>query len=149
MTNEYLTEHYDIDIPLISAQQQGTTWHASPDRTTWFCTNRLTDRVGHKKRPDEAITVLELLDHFLDGLWTAVAPDTTVVISSDHGNIEDLRRSTHTTNPVPLLVHWPGANAFRQPRHSLTLRGGSLKSWKDSTTVHEQKGQICGIIRNK
>ena len=40
----------------------------------------------------------------------------TVVVSSDHGNIEDLTQSIHTLNPAPLLVVGPGASAFRQAR---------------------------------
>ena len=128
MTNEYLTEHYDIDIPIISAQQAGNNLaRIARSNDLVLYESFLTDRVGHKKRPDEAITVLELLDHFLDGLWTAVAPDITVVISSDHGNIEDLRRSTHTTNPVPLLVTGPGADAFRQAQAITDVARGIIE----------------------
>jgi bisphosphoglycerate-independent phosphoglycerate mutase (AlkP superfamily) len=32
---------------------------------------------------------------------------TNVMLTSDHGNIEDLSRHTHTLNPVPTLVWGP------------------------------------------
>jgi bisphosphoglycerate-independent phosphoglycerate mutase (AlkP superfamily) len=36
-----------------------------------------------------------------------------VVVSSDHGNLEDTTTKAHTTNPVPLLVVGPAADHFR------------------------------------
>ena len=35
-----------------------------------------------------------------------------VVVGSDHGNLEDLSRKTHTANPVPTMVWGAGAHAF-------------------------------------
>jgi bisphosphoglycerate-independent phosphoglycerate mutase (AlkP superfamily) len=37
---------------------------------------------------------------------------TTLVVTSDHGNIEDLSTRSHTQNPVPLMARGWAANAF-------------------------------------
>jgi len=35
--------------------------------------------------------------------------DTLVLLTSDHGNLEDLSTRSHTRNPVPLMAWGPGA----------------------------------------
>jgi phosphopentomutase len=37
------------------------------------------------------------------------ANETLLLITSDHGNIEDLTTKTHTRNPVPLILYGAGA----------------------------------------
>lgn len=65
----------------------------------------LTDHAGHSQERAWAIDVLERYDRFLAGLLKEVNLRTTlVVLTSDHGNIEDLSTRTHTSNPVPLLL---------------------------------------------
>lgn len=73
-----------------------------------------TDRAGHRGDPAVATGVLGVLDGFLAPLlaW-ADAGEGTVVLTSDHGNIEDLRTPMHTLNPVPFAVAGPGAAALR------------------------------------
>ena len=53
--------------------------------------------------------MLPRLDAFLGSVVAHLPPDTTLVLSSDHGNVEDATTKAHTTNPVPLLVVGPGA----------------------------------------
>jgi phosphopentomutase len=50
---------------------------------------------------------LKRVDGLLGGLLKARPPEATVVLCSDHGNLEDNRSKAHTTNPVPLLVVGP------------------------------------------
>lgn len=71
----------------------------------------LTDRYGHQRSQQLAILLLQRIDAFLAGLLPALGP-TTLVLTSDHGNLEDLSTKGHTRNPVPLLVVGPGAPAF-------------------------------------
>ena len=68
------------------------------------------DMVGHRGNMEASIKALEVLDDCLSRV-VACANDCRVVcvITADHGNIEDMRISngkatTHTTNPVPLIV---------------------------------------------
>ena len=75
----------------------------------------LTDKAGHSQDHDRCRDHLARLDTFLEGLLTELAEDlardTLVLLSSDHGNIEDLSTRRHTTNPVPLMAWGQGAAA--------------------------------------
>jgi len=42
------------------------------------------------------------------------------ILTSDHGNIEDMSVHSHTTNPVPLVAFGPEADAFKAGVNSLT-----------------------------
>ena len=65
-----------------------------------------TDHAGHSRSMQESIEVLELFDAMLGGiLETLDVRSTLLVITSDHGNIEDLSTKTHTRNPVPCILH--------------------------------------------
>ena len=68
----------------------------------------LTDDAGHRWAFNEARTLIETLDGFLSGLLPALGT-TRLIITSDHGNIEDKRVKTHTRAPVPLVVVGDGA----------------------------------------
>jgi len=117
ITNEHLVEQYHLDMPIITAEEAGRNLaRLADDYDLVLYESFLTDVVGHKKDAAQAVAVVERLDRFLGSLWASVAPDVTVVVSSDHGNIEDLTQSIHTLNPAPLLVVGPGASAFRQAR---------------------------------
>ncbi len=75
----------------------------------------LTDAFGHAGRFAEAVALLERLDLVvasLTGAGGAVAGGATLLITSDHGNLEDLSVATHTRNPVPLFAAGPGAGEF-------------------------------------
>ncbi len=94
------------DMPQWTARQAGQVLgglSATHDLT--FFDNWVTDVVGHHNDMDEALTVLADLDQFLAGLLAAVDLDETlVVITSDHGNLEDASVRGHTLNPVATVV---------------------------------------------
>ncbi len=72
----------------------------------------LTDLAGHAQDMAQATAVLENLEAFLDGVLSQVDLDThLVVLTSDHGNIEDLSTGRHTFNPVPTLCWGAGRDA--------------------------------------
>jgi 2,3-bisphosphoglycerate-independent phosphoglycerate mutase len=56
--------------------------------------------------------VMATLDGLIGGALAALRPTDTLLITSDHGNVESLAAPAHTRNPVPLLVVGPGAPAF-------------------------------------
>ncbi len=64
-----------------------------------------SDYAGHRQDLDESIRLLEQFDQVLGGLVDAW-DDTAglILVTSDHGNMEDLNTRRHTTNPVPALV---------------------------------------------
>ena len=58
--------------------------------------------------------LFENLERFLAGLISfSEQPNRLLMLSSDHGNIEDTSSLTHTRNPVPLVVLGDRAAAFR------------------------------------
>lgn len=72
-----------------------------------------SDYAGHKQDNSAAITLLELFDKVLGGLldvWDDEAG--LILITSDHGNMEDLSTRRHTDNLVPAVVI--GAPALRE-----------------------------------
>lgn len=73
----------------------------------------LTDFAGHAQDWEQAVKVLQRVDGFLESIITHLGSDATLVVSSDHGNIETLSTKTHTLNPVPLFVFGPEADAFQ------------------------------------
>lgn len=64
----------------------------------------LTDKAGHSQDRKRADEVLNNLDQFLMEILNNLAENDTLVITSDHGNLEDLSTKSHTRNPVPLFV---------------------------------------------
>lgn len=74
------------------------------------------DVVGHRQDPVAARTFLTRLDTFLPVLAAALPHDVTLLVTSDHGNLDDLGTRGHTLAPVPLLARGPGAAAFADAR---------------------------------
>ncbi len=67
-----------------------------------------TDHAGHDRNMTEAVSVLERFDGLLEGVLGNPGPSgTMIVMTSDHGNLEDLTVKTHTRNPVPLIIAGP------------------------------------------
>jgi hypothetical protein len=65
----------------------------------------LTDRAGHSGKRDMVYQCLETLERFLSRACTfANEPNQLFLLSSDHGNIEDLTTFRHTKNPVPFIA---------------------------------------------
>lgn len=71
----------------------------------------LSDTAGHRWPLDKAVQLMEKLDGFLAGVVPALG-DVTLLITSDHGNLEDKSTRSHTRNPVPLLALGPQADVF-------------------------------------
>lgn len=72
----------------------------------------LTDKCGHDQDWEMARWCIETLEQFLDGLRSALDPDRDLLlVTSDHGNSEDLSVKTHTNNAVPTFAF--GRNAAR------------------------------------
>jgi len=62
-----------------------------------------SDYAGHKQEMDNAIGLMETFDGVLGGLmetWN----DGLILVTSDHGNMEDLSTRKHTAADVPALI---------------------------------------------
>lgn len=71
----------------------------------------LTDKAGHAQDADMAREVISRFDRFACEILSGLGTDDTLVITSDHGNVEDLSVKTHTMNRVLFLVAGKGAEA--------------------------------------
>ena len=109
-TNRLLPER-GYHLPSITPAEAGArlaTLVRSHDFTMYE--HFLTDLAGHAQDMANAVEVLENLEGFLDALLTHVdLANNLVILTSDHGNLEDLSVKTHTRNPVPTLLWGTGA----------------------------------------
>ncbi|PKA05766.1 metalloenzyme, partial [Leptospira ellisii] len=66
----------------------------------------LTDKVGHKMHWEAAEKYIGELESFLTGVTEAMNPEEDqLIVTSDHGNLENLTVDVHTTNPVPTILY--------------------------------------------
>lgn len=80
----------------------------------------LTDIAGHSRDLHQAARILSLFDAFLEPvLLMAAERELLVVLTSDHGNIEQMDVHGHTLNPVPLAAVGLGADGLRDGARSL------------------------------
>lgn len=79
-----------------------------------------TDLFGHGFESHLCNELVTELDRMVGKLISLMNPGKdTLVITSDHGNLEDLTTPLHTFNPVPLLVWGFKCNELREQVHSL------------------------------
>ncbi len=65
----------------------------------------LTDHAGHGRARKDAVEILSTLDRFIGGFVDGMDPSRdTFILTSDHGNFEDLSTKQHTLNPVPFVA---------------------------------------------
>lgn len=64
-----------------------------------------TDIFGHHKDLEACSELVNRLDLFLKRLISRLDPDEdSLMVTSDHGNLEDFSTRAHTCNPVPLIT---------------------------------------------
>lgn len=65
----------------------------------------ITDKTGHAQEMQQARVVLAELARYVRALLARLDLNrTTLLLTSDHGNIEDLSTRNHTLNQVPTLI---------------------------------------------
>ncbi len=80
----------------------------------------LTDHAGHSQNMKVCIDVVERFDRFLGGFLDAVdLMETTALLVSDHGNLEDISTKGHTRNSVPCLAFGHYRNRILAPIKNL------------------------------
>jgi hypothetical protein len=106
-TGEGLRERMgQSDVPLLTPAQAGARLaNLSKCYDFAFFEYWLSDYAGHGQDMDGALHLLELSDRVLGGLLEAWDDDEgLILLTADHGNLEDLSTRRHTANPVPLLL---------------------------------------------
>ena len=120
LTRETIQDRYP-DIPVIAPQR------AAEHLFRIACENDFTlyeffqsDVAGHSMDYARACAVLRTYDYFLAALVrSAEAAGITIVITSDHGNIESVGTRGHTRNPVPFVAFGPKGRELRARVSSL------------------------------
>ncbi len=80
----------------------------------------MTDIAGHRANINYAVSVIEKLDSFLIELTSLMDfEEDVLIITSDHGNIEDVTFQTHTMNKVPVIILGKKADAVNIQINSL------------------------------
>lgn len=115
ITHEIASAHMGYEVPLLEPAEAGKRLaHLAAEFDLLLFESFLPDLAGHRRI--EPGWVLGLLDAFLGSVLAHRPPRTTLVLCSDHGNLEDTTTKMHTTNPVPLLAVGPGAGHFREAK---------------------------------
>lgn len=70
-----------------------------------------TDEAGHARAHDRALDALSRVDRLLRAALERLGPDDALVVTSDHGNVEDLSIRNHTRARVPVLGFGRAADA--------------------------------------
>ncbi|UCH59962.1 MAG: alkaline phosphatase family protein [Anaerolineales bacterium] len=100
-------EHLKLeDTPTLTPQQAGARLaYLSRKYDFTFFEYWLSDLVGHRQDMQAACSILETFDQVLGSLVASWDNDEgLIIITSDHGNLEDLSTRRHTSNPVPALL---------------------------------------------
>jgi hypothetical protein len=97
------------DTPILDPHEAGERlFYLSQDCYLAFFEYWLSDVAGHQQDMTAACSLLELFDTVLGSLvnqWHDT--EGLILITSDHGNLEDLSTRRHTRNHVPLLLIGP------------------------------------------
>lgn len=98
----------------------------------------ITDKVGHAQDREAAQRLIPTLAKLIRSLLAKIDLDhTTVILTSDHGNLEDLSARNHTLNPVPTIVWGP-------ERESIAARIRSLTDITPAIVDALTKGKVDG-----
>jgi 2,3-bisphosphoglycerate-independent phosphoglycerate mutase len=113
----------DVDGPAVEEQAARLAVLAAGHAFTFFDV-WLTDHLGHRGDAAAVKALLARLDVFLAALVGLLPSDVTLVVTSDHGNLEDGTTRRHTLAPVPLVVRGPWARAFEGARAITDVAAG-------------------------
>jgi len=114
LTNTYWRSQLELDVPKRTVADAATVLASvAQDHAFTLFEYFLTDKVGHRRVDTPPSELLNDLNQLLETLLEQLDPATdTLVLTSDHGNLEDTSHTQHTRNPVPLLVHGWAAPFF-------------------------------------
>ena len=127
LTAEWITDSWRnylkiADLPDYSAREAGRLLaRLSCSYDFAFHSHWLSDRIGHRGTLENGVDLLERFDAVLSGVLDEWNTDNgLIVITSDHGNMEDLSTRRHTLNDVPTVVIGRRAEEFTDAYASLT-----------------------------
>ncbi|HLG32832.1 MAG TPA: alkaline phosphatase family protein [Ignavibacteriaceae bacterium] len=106
MTNERWNKKLGYNLPVLNPESAAIRLlkiAASNDFTLYEY--YLTDHIGHRRLGEEFEKIFDEVDRFLLTIITELDNTSmTLIICSDHGNLEDLSTKTHTLNPALMIT---------------------------------------------
>jgi hypothetical protein len=113
LTNEFLRE-MGAEVPLRRPEQSARILSEITSQADFTLFEFiLTDIVGHNQDMQAAQDVVRRLDTLLQEVLSHLdLNETTAILTSDHGNFEDLGTKMHTANLVPTCVWGAGRARF-------------------------------------
>jgi 2,3-bisphosphoglycerate-independent phosphoglycerate mutase len=110
------------DTPILTPEEAGVRLvEISRQYDFAFFAHWLTDVIGHRGPLNAGIELLETFDGVMSGILEAWDDqEGLVIVTSDHGNIEDIGDRKHTTNNVPTVIIGAEKAAFADGFADLT-----------------------------
>jgi hypothetical protein len=124
----------DPDLPCFEPEQAAEIiYRTSRDYDLLLYEYFQTDLFGHGFGSDDCLELVAELDRLVGRLISLLDGERdTLLLTSDHGNLEDLDTPMHTGNPVPLLAWGHGAESLRRRIDSLAdVNAGVLDLFLD------------------
>lgn len=105
LTGEFLKRFYP-DVKIITPEESGKIIASLLDEYDFVMYEfPFTDEAGHNQDFELALKYIDRIERFLESLLTSVNLKIhLIILTSDHGNIEDLSVKTHTLNKVPTII---------------------------------------------
>jgi hypothetical protein len=97
-----------LDIPVRTPEEAAEIfWRVAEGMDFTLFEHFLADEAGHARDMALAESALGTFDAFARAVLRRRPADARVLVCSDHGNVEDLRKRNHTLAPVALLSFPP------------------------------------------
>lgn len=141
LTGEVWRDRLNLDVPRRPPAETADVLAATArEHAVTFFEYFLTDKVGHRRIERAPSALLDDLTSFLDRLLSTLQPsEETLLITSDHGNLENTDHTQHTRNPVPLLVHGWAAPYFDVASDLTDVTPGIVQALRSARGVNEQE----------
>ena len=132
ITNERWNKKLGYSLPIISPETAARRLLRIASQNTFTLYEYfLTDHIGHGRYEDEFKQILDNLDRFLYKILEVMDnKNSTLIICSDHGNLEDISIKTHTFNPALMIT--AGRNAekiFHQVKDLTQIKDSIINSF--------------------
>lgn len=140
-TNEELVRR-GFEVPLFSPEEAArVVFDAAAQYDLVVYEHFKTDKAGHSQDRARTLRSLKALDRLIGAVASGIDREETLfMVTSDHGNIEDLSTKGHTRNPVPLLLWGAGAHRAEGRLQAITDVPGFIMDTLAHQNAPEPKG---------
>jgi len=103
------------DIPIITPEEAAQRlMNITKENNFTLFEYFFTDHLGHGRNKEDFDILLDDLDRFLFKIISEISDDITLLICSDHGNLENIGVKGHTTNPSLTITAGIGALELKE-----------------------------------